>query len=312
MTTESQGPIVVGVDGSDESLLAVRYAVQEAQRQGCGLRLVHATPETAPMAPMLPLIDVQSWDQVGYRIVNEAMQLGYDMTDGEIEVEKVVRSGSRVHTLMEATEDARLIVLGHRDRSVLGRVFSGSTCSGVASRAPCPVVCVPTVWAPDNRHGRIVVGVEGQKHSQDALAVAFVAAAERNATLTVLHAWKLQSPYDDLIDSRVDVESLDQSATAMLGEILREWTDDYPEVDIEIDVRHQHTLPALVDASAGADLLVLGRRGRAAPLGIHLGSIARAVIREASCPVEIAPPRTSRDTPPSDRLLTADQMSPQA
>ena len=311
MSTKLHDLIVVGVDDTDQSLQAVRYAVQDAQRLGCGLRLVHATPETLPMALTLPLISVETLDRVSHRIVNEAMQLAYDMTDGEIKVEKAVRSGSRVHILMEAAEDARLIVLGHRDRSILGRVFTSSTCTGVASQAHCPVVCVPTTWAPGSRHGRVVVGVEGPAHSQDALAVAFAAAAERKAKLTVLHASKLPSPYDDIIVSGVALEEWEQSATAMLEEILLEWREAYPEVDVEIDVRHQHTAPALVGATEGADLLVLGRRGHGAPLGVHLGSIARTLIREARCPVEIAPHRTSQEAPPSDRLMTADQMSPQ-
>ena len=311
MSTKLQRPIVVGVDGTDQSRLAVRYAVLEAQRRDCGLRLVHAAPETVPMAPMLPLISVESLDQVSQRIVNEAKQLAYDMTDGEIQVEKLVRSGSRVHILDEAGEDARLIVLGHRDRSILGRVFTSSTCTGVASRAHCPVVCVPTTWTPGNRHGRVVVGVEGPEHSQDALGVAFAAAAERKVKLTVLHAWKLQSPYDDIIVSRVALEEWKESATAMLEKVLRDWREAYPEVDVEIDVRHQYTAPALVGATEGADLLVLGRRGRGAPLGIHLGSTARTLIRESRCPVEIAPPRRSQEVLPSDRLMTADQVSPQ-
>ena len=305
MRTKLQRPIVVGVDGTDQGRLAVRYAVLEAQRLGCGLRLVHATPETVPMAPMVPLISVDTLDQVSHRIVNEGKQLAYDVTDGEIQVEKLVQSGSRVHILMGAAEDARLIVLGHRDRSILGRFFTSSTCTGVASRAHCPVVCVPTIWTPGSRHGRVVVGVEGPEHSQDAMGVAFAAAAERKAKLTVLHAWKLQSPYDDIIVSRAAVEEWKGSATAMLEQVLGDWREAYPEVDVEIDVRHQHTAPALVGATEGADLLVLGRRGRGAPFGIHLGSTARTLIRESRCPVEIAPPRLSQDILPSRRLITA-------
>ena len=56
MSTKLQGLIVAGVDGSDQSLQAVRYAVQEAQRLDVGIRLVHATPETVPLGTKLPLI----------------------------------------------------------------------------------------------------------------------------------------------------------------------------------------------------------------------------------------------------------------
>ena len=55
-------------------------------------------------------------------------------------------------------------------------------------------------------------GVEGPAHSQESLGVAFAAAAERKAKLTVLHASKLQSPYDDIIVSRVALEEWRESA----------------------------------------------------------------------------------------------------
>ncbi len=310
MTTELQTPVVVGVDGSDESMLAVRYAVQEARRLGCGLRLVHAVPDFVPMAPMLPLISSESLDEVGHRLVNHAKQLAYDLTEDQIEVETVVRPGSRVHVLVAAAQDAAIVVLGHRDRSVLERVFTGSTTTGVAARAHCPVVSVPATWSGERIHGRIVVGVEEAGHAREALAAAFAAATARNATVTVLHAWKLQSPYDEAIASRVDPDEWVEPVTKTIQAILAEWREAYPDVDVVIDVRHQSPAAALVGASEDADLLVLGRRGHGAPLGIYLGSTVRTLIRESSCPVVVAPPRPA-DERANDLSLTADQASPQ-
>ena len=313
MNVSEEGPVVVGVDGSDEGLRAVRYAVREAQRAGCGLRLVHAAPETVPMAPMLPLVSVETIDRVSHRIVNEAKQLAYDLTDGDLEVEKVIKSGSRVRVLVDASEDARMVVLGHRDRSLLGRVFTHSTCTGVAARATCPVVGIPAAgWTFGTEHGRVVVGVEGPAHAQEALAVAFAAASERHAKLAVVHAWKMQSPYDDLIAARVSDEEWIRSAKQMLEEILGDWREAYPEVEVEIDVRHEYTASALVQATEHADLLMLGRRGGTAVGGLFLGSTVRTLIREALCPVVVAPPRPGHDALPSRRLMTEDEVEPQA
>lgn len=312
MVTRLQLPIVVGLDGTEQGIRAVRFAVREAQRVGCGVRLVHALPELVPMAPMLPLISVETFDQVGHRVANEAKQVAYDMTDGNIQVEKVVRSGSRVHVLVESGEDARLIVLGHRDRSALGRVFTASTSTGVATRAHCPVVTLPTAWAPDSRHGHVVVGVDDASRSHEALATAFVAAAARQARLTVLHAWKLQSPYDDIIASRVNGDEWKASVTAELGEAMGELREAYPAVEVDIDVRHQDPAAALLGATEGADLLVLGRRGHGAPLGFYLGSIARTLIRESRCPVEIIPlTPTHAQASTLEMTLTADELAPQ-
>src|SRR5919201_10363 len=119
-------PVVVGVDGTDESLQAVRYGVHEAQRRGCGLRLVHAAPQYAPMAPTLPLLSVETFEEVGYRIVNEAKQLAHDLTEGTLAVEKLVRSGSRVGILARESENACLVILGRQAHSRFGRIITGS------------------------------------------------------------------------------------------------------------------------------------------------------------------------------------------
>ena len=289
MSTNTPIPIVVGVDGTDQSIRAVRYAVREAQRQDCGLRVVHAIHETAPMAPMLPMVSVETFEQVGQRLVAEAKQLAYDLSGGEMSIQTVVRPGSRTQVLCEAGEDARMVVLGHRDRSVLGVVFSSSTTTGVAARAHCPVVCVPASWTDGHAHGRIVVGLDGAPPSQDALGLAFAAAAERKALLIVLHAWKLPGVYHEIVSAGTSMEDWRTAALEQMENILTEWRSYYPEVQVEVDLRHQYPAPALVGATEGADLIVLGRRGHGAPLGVYLGSIARTLIREARCPVEIAP-----------------------
>jgi nucleotide-binding universal stress UspA family protein len=310
MSTNQPIPIVVGVDGTDQSMRAVRYAVAEAERQECGLRLVHAIHETAPLAPMLPLVSVETFEEVGDRIVADAKQLVYDLADGATPVETAVKAGNRTHVLCEAGEDARAIVLGHRDRTVLGRVFTSSTTTGVAARAHCPVICVPASWAAGREHGRVVVGLDGSAPSLDALALAFAAAAERKAALTVLHAWKLSGVYDDIISNRVSMEDWRASTLEQMEQLVSEWRSFYPDVDVEVDLRHQYPAPALVGASEGADLIVLGRRGHGAPLGVYLGSIARTLIRESRCPVEIAPHHPRREAMSPERLA-GEEVAPQ-
>lgn len=308
--TASRGlPIVVGVDGTDQSHRAIRYAVHEAQGHEGGLRLVHAIHETAPMAPMLPLISAESFAEVGQSIVREAERLVREL-DVNIPVESVVRPGSATYLLSRASDNARMVVLGHRDRSMLGRILTSSTTTGVAARAHCPVVSVPSTWTEGSASGRIVVGVDGSGPSIDALGLAFATAAERRAHLTVLHAWKLPNAYDDVIVSRVGLEEWRNSAAAQMQEILRPWRELYPAVEVELDLRHQYPAPALVGATEGTDLIVVGRRGHGAPLGIYLGSVARTLIREARCPVVIAPQGVSEERVPEQRVV-AEQVSPQ-
>jgi nucleotide-binding universal stress UspA family protein len=290
-------PIVVGVDGTDSSLQAVRYGVQEALRAGCALRLVHAMPQDVPMPRMLPSMTGDTFEEVGHRVVSHARQLAYDLTDGRLMVETVVRPGSRKHVLREESQNGCLVVVGHRQRSLRGQVFTGSTTSGVAAHASCPVVAVPAGWKGGDAYGRVVVGVEDVHYARDPLALGFVRAAARHARLTVLHAWQLQSPYSDILADRIDRDRWVETTTWAINEVLEEWREAYPNVVTEVDVRHDFAIPALVAVSEHADLMVLGRHGHGVLVDFHLGSVARSTIGQSYCPVEIPPPEWSRNVP---------------
>ena len=63
------------------------------------------------------------------------------------------------------------------------------------------------------------------------------------------------------------------------------------DVPLEVDARHADPADALIDARRTTVLLVVGRHDAVFPMGSHLGPIARAVLREAACPVLLADPR---------------------
>ena len=312
MGVQLKAPVVVGVDGTQQGLHAVQFAVAEAQRVGCGVRLVHVLPELAATIPIAPMAGHDVFDAAAQKIMREAEQTARAAWDGMVPLEKIVRTGSRVHVLVQESQGARLIVVGHRDRPLLGRVFTASTSTGVASRARCPVVCIPTVWLAAADHHQVVVGVEDPEHAYEVLSHAFVAASTRHARLRVLHAWKLQRPYDDLVVGQREADRWTETLTQQLRTALRDLQNAYPEVVVDIDVRHQDPAAALLGATEGADLLVIGRKGHGAALGLPVGSTARALIREARCPVEITPlhPATL-DTSTADLAFVADELSPQ-
>ena len=312
MVKDTSLPVVVGVDGSEQSDRAVRYAVVEARRRDAGLLLVHAVHETAPMAAMLPLYSVEAFTEVGRRLVDDARALALELEPG-LEISTSVKGGSRIGTLVEAGEHASAIVLGHRSRSLAGRVLTSSTTTGVAARAHCPVVSVPDSWVEGGERGLVVVGVDESEPSHDALDLALREARRRDARLRVLHAWRLPTAYDDIGYSGSVVEDWMGQAGDELDKALAPFRESYPDVDVEVDLRHEFPGQALLEATEGADLIVVGRRGHGAPWGIYLGSLARLLIREAKCPVEIAP-QHRRDIPDvEERLLgTAEEISPEA
>lgn len=305
MRAHVKPPIVVGVDGSEQGLHAVEFAVDEARRSGCGVRLVHALPEVAASSPVVPLAAYEILDDVAQQVMQQAEETARAASGGRVRLEKVVRTGTRVHVLVEASEGARLVVLGHRERSVRERALTASTSTGVASRAHCPAVCIPSSWPGSDPHARVVVGIEDPAQAHDLLSRAFAVASGRRARLRVLHAWRLQRPYDDIMVGEPGASDWAAQVTERLETATAGLRSAFPEVEVEIDVRHQDPASALVAASDEADLLLLGRRRHTAPLGLLLGVTARAVIRESRCPVEITSVRPHRPDAPDETRTAA-------
>lgn len=282
--------IVVGVDGSEANHGALRYAAAEARTTGCGLTLVHVVPDHLPISPMVPLTPGEL-NETGTEILRAAEAQVREIDPG-LSVECWLHHGTRAPELARAAAEARALVVGRDDHPLLERLLRGDTATGVAARATVPVVEVPAEWRrePGRTAPVVVVGVKEPAYASSLLSDAFEVAAERDATLVVLHAWKLPSGYDDVISSRVAVDESVRRSTLEIEELLREWRAAYPDVKVEVRVVHDHAGHALVRASRSADLVVLLRRAHGVPAATHLGGTARAVLRSAESPVRVVAP----------------------
>lgn len=311
MVKDANLPVVVGVDGSEQSDRAVRFAVAEARRRDSRMVLVHAVHETAPMAGVIPRFGVEDLTEVGRRLVDDAERLALDI-DPALEISKLVEPGGRVGVLVDAGEHASAIVLGHRSRSQPSRVLTSSTTTGAAARAHCPVISVPESWMEGGEVGRIVVGVDGSDASHDALDLGFREARRRGAHLVALHAWRLPVVYEGVGYAATMAEDWMAPAAEEMDKTLVPFRETYPDVKVEVDLQHDLVGPALLKATEHADLIVVGRRGHGAPWGVYLGSLARMLIRDGRCPVEVSP-QHGRDVPKvEERLLgTAEELSPE-
>jgi pimeloyl-ACP methyl ester carboxylesterase len=116
---------------------------------------------------------------------------------------------------------------------------------------------------------------------------AFARAAELEAELTVVHGWQLPSGYDDAIVDETAVDDWRTRYLQVLHRRLVPLTETHPTVTAAVEIRHLHPADALIQAAKDSDLVVLGRGRLEHPLVSHLGSVARAVIRDAACPVEV-------------------------
>ncbi len=289
MTNEHIGSVVVGVDGGPSSAGALRYAVEEARRTGDGLHLVHVSPGYAPMTPMLPSIPSEI-ERTGTAILDHAISEAAQMAP-DLRVTGTRYTGSRVAELVTSAKGARLLVVGHETRSGLGRMLAGGTTASVAAHASVPVVAVPSDWSArgESGAGPIVVGLKSQTHAGEPLAAAFRQAAATAAPIEVVHAWKLPDEYIDLIEERTHGDYWLTRGNELVEKELAPWRRDHPDTPVTVRVVHDDAARALVNASRDASLVVLMRRPPSRVLGSHLGGTARAVLRTATCPVEVVP-----------------------
>jgi len=281
--------IVVGIDDTPASATGVKYAALEAQRLGAGLDIVHATPGYGDLHGDVPLVDDQTLAAFGHKLLRDAEVLARSMAPN-LDVTSALRSGGTVATLVSSTQGALMLVLGAERRSFVGRIWTGDVVGGAAARSHCPVVIVAPEWDPSEEHGRILVGLKSMDEARELLAAGLDLAHECKAELVVVHAWKLASGYDDIAANRVDSDAYGRRATSKIEPLINELRQTHPEIAVRIEVLHAQPAFALVKASADADRLLISRPAHASTLH-HLGPVARAVLHEARCPVEILPPR---------------------
>jgi nucleotide-binding universal stress UspA family protein len=143
-TTPASGRIVVGVDGSDVSALALAWGLDEARLRGALLRVVSAWDGGAIAATAMPgaMVDPQFLEDAAKEVLDHALEAA-DTNGLSAPVERVVEAGGAPSAILDAAKDASLIVTGSHGRSGLKGVLLGSVSRQVVHHAPCPVVVVP-------------------------------------------------------------------------------------------------------------------------------------------------------------------------
>ena len=145
------GSIVVGVDGSDASHDALRWAAEEAQLRSTALVALHAWS----FVPAQPIGDpgmlaVPAGDLAGQlNAENDAAQIGLDQAvedalggGSDVELERRLVEGDAGEALVAASKDAELVVVGSHGRSGFKAALLGSVSRHVVDHAACPVVVV--------------------------------------------------------------------------------------------------------------------------------------------------------------------------
>ena len=138
------GRIVVGVDGSAPSEEALAFAIEEARRRDATLAVVHAYMVPIAWAGLevgmlTPMPDPQHLEEDARKVLDHVLE---DAPD-DVRIERVVVQAAASEALIDAAEDAELLVVGSRGHGGFYGLLLGSTSHQVVTHAPCPVTVVP-------------------------------------------------------------------------------------------------------------------------------------------------------------------------
>jgi len=288
MTTR---PVVVGVDGSAESLRAVEWAAMEAKRHGTALRIVSAPA----MPPRMHAPDMARQAVAGELRAMSAHALGEAVTRAEevttgLLIDTDLLAGRPAIGVTDSGAGALMLVMGARGAGGFAAMLLGSVSRYSAMHALCPVVVVRDATSAVIRE--VAVGIRDAHDTTAPLAFAFEEAALRGATLVAVHSLPSapDSPWPSKATGRPTADAQDASAGAAqdLADALGTWQDKYPDVPVRLDVVQGHPAKTLASYSARADLVVIGRRGGPVT-GPAIGAIQHAVLHHAHGPVAVVP-----------------------
>lgn len=274
--------VVVGVDGSDESLAALSWATVTADLHGARLAVVAAHPVEADADPAAAGLAEEARERAhsAARAARERLH-GWRPGGRDIETRVLPGNAARVLAAQSTTDD--LVVVGRRGLRAFDRALLGSVSSALAAGAPGTIAVVPAGAATDEPR-KIRVGV-GPVDEPDVLGTAFAEADARGRPLEVLHVTGTDPISSALLDMDPVAASWHEAAAVDLADRLARWSDKYPTVIYTVVIRRGDPVATLLHGLVRNDLLVVGGRSHSAVAGRLLRSVPDSVVRGAPCPV---------------------------
>jgi nucleotide-binding universal stress UspA family protein len=138
-----KGLIVVGLDGSEPSKAALRWALEEARLRGSAVRVVYAWFAYPALVPGAPLL-ASDWESLR-RSAEEYMEeiVGSEVEPAsELDVTAVAVHGTAADVLVRQARGAEMLVVGSRGHGGFAGLLLGSVSQQCVQHAPCPVVIV--------------------------------------------------------------------------------------------------------------------------------------------------------------------------
>lgn len=285
----ADGPVVIALDGSPHSEHTLEWGLHEASLRGTDVVLARSWTDPRDLVEWswYPLVDAEL-DAETTTYLSEKQAVAVDRYPDLTVTTQSIR-GSEVPVLRDLSASAQLLVVGARGRA--GHLRMGSIAAHLAAHSRCDVAVVrgdeaatPGTSAP------VVVGVDGSRASLAAAEAAAREASMRAAPLLVVHARPtIADPYgrgmpalSPRAATDVDVNDPTHRAAQAVATRLRA---QHPGLEVRVALLDDDPAHALVAASTGAVLVVVGSRGLGAFRGMLLGSVSTDVVRNAASTV---------------------------
>lgn len=273
------GPVTVLVDGSDSAFTAVHWAAREALRHRAPLELVYLSAGSL-------------WRLLANGPANDPVAIIAQVlaeADPEKELDVEIREITGRFLPGPIAAGSRMFVTpasAHRSR------FGTSLVSTLTRHAPCPVIIVPQRAephrTPKRAASRVVVGIDGQPGSEDAVRAAFEEAAVRDASLLAVHTWTDFDFTTTLArDAGLSWEDVATGEHVVLSTRLAGWRSEYPSVRVTERVVRDHPANTLAALSGRADLLVVGTHARGVLGSLVFGSTSETLMHASKCPLMV-------------------------
>lgn len=287
------GKIVVGFTGESASRRAVDWAVERAVARKQSIELLSVVAGPVGPSAVIGLASVPG--AIGAPgITGESLILEAATTETEnllaIEAARIARDGLTVTTrlevgdpvsvLVDAADEAELLVIGSDYRGPGEGPARGSHGIRIVADAKNPVVVVPDFDVVGERSG-VVVGVDGSPVSEAAIAFAAAEADRLGEPLTAVIVWTpISAPRKALMVSPQDYrDGMEQMAREALSISLAGLRSRYAGIQIEEAVAEGYPAGVINVLGESARLIVVGSRGRGAVRRFLLGSISHDVLQ---------------------------------
>jgi nucleotide-binding universal stress UspA family protein len=282
------GSVVVGVDGSPASDAALEWATDFATARHLPLCILHGAGDLGDNLIPFKEDAREMLSRASRRITDHALEI-VTRRAPDLDVEIHTRFEDARQALLDV-DQASMVVLGTRGRGPIKSLLLGSVSQAVASHSSYPVTLVrPTEGRDDGGSpAPVVVGVDLDRTADAALEVGFQIASMSHRPLMAIHA----SAAEDNVIAQLTQEQRDVVTGKHergFAEAMSGYAEKYPDVTVTTRMTDQAAPAALVSASEqAAHVIVGGRAVRRVPR--YFGSIGRAVVEHAHCPVTVVRP----------------------